>query len=100
MKGLNFVKIGTKDKEFILAFKTLGDINRYRIFRSLMKKKNMTVSDIAKTLNISSPLTSQHLKLFLLKGLLNKNKQSREAYYSLNLDEPSVRSIIKVLPIN
>ncbi|OGE78193.1 MAG: hypothetical protein A2751_03485 [Candidatus Doudnabacteria bacterium RIFCSPHIGHO2_01_FULL_46_14] len=89
-----------KNRELVLVFKTLGDINRYRIFRSLIEKKHMVVSNIAKTLSISMPLSSQHLKILTLSGLVNKKKHGRSVYYFLNLDNWSVRSIIKVFPIN
>lgn len=93
------MKKDKKNQEFVLALKTLGDINRYRIFRSLIKKQNMQVSDIAKTLNISMPLASQHLKILMLSRLFNKKKHGRRVYYFLNLDNPNVRSIVKVFTI-
>jgi len=95
MKKADKIKENT---EFVLTFKTLGEINRYLIFRSLIRKKNMLVSEIAKTLKISMPLTSQHLKILVLTGLLDKKKDGRRVYYFLNLDNPSVKSIIKIFP--
>lgn len=89
-----------KNRELVLAFETLGDVNRYRIFRSLIEKKHRTVSDIAKTLGISMPLASQHLKILVLSGLLSKKKYGRKVYNFLNLDNSSVRPIIKIFPIN
>ena len=86
------------DIRLVLAFKTLGDINRYRIFRSLIGigKKDMLVSKIAQTLGISIPLASQHLKILMLNGLLNKQKHGRRVYYFLNHRSPNVISILKV----
>ena len=74
-------------------FKILGDTNRYRIFEMLGKRTRITVSDIAKVLDVSIPLASQHLKVLEQGGMLEKEKQGQKVYYKLSMDNVIARSI-------
>ncbi len=78
-----------------LIFKILGDKNRYRIFEMLNKHPKLTVSDIAKILKISIPLSSQHLKILEQGGILEKEKQGQKVYYKLGTGNRIAKSIIK-----
>ncbi len=77
------------------VFKILGDTNRYRIFEMLSKYPKLTVSDIAKILKISIPLSSQHLKILEQGGILQKEKKGQKVYYKLRADNRIAQSIIK-----
>jgi len=76
-------------------FKILGDTNRYRIFEMLVKHPQLTVSDIAKILKISVPLSSQHLKILEQGKMLQKEKHGQKVYYQLKADNKIAQSIIK-----
>jgi len=76
-------------------FKILGDTNRYRIFEMLGKRKQISVSDIAKVLKISIPLASQHLKILEQAKMLKKEKQGQKVYYSLSPENKIASSISK-----
>jgi DNA-binding transcriptional ArsR family regulator len=75
-------------------FKILGDTNRYRIFEILGKKRKLTVSDIAKILDISIPLSSQHLKILEQGDILEKEKVGQKVFYKLQPDNKIANSII------
>ncbi|MBI5530228.1 MAG: winged helix-turn-helix transcriptional regulator [Candidatus Doudnabacteria bacterium] len=77
-----------------LIFKILGDTNRYRIFEMLGKSNRLAVSDIAKILKVSIPLTSQHLKILEQGGILEKDKQGQKVFYKLRADNAIAQSII------
>ena len=74
-------------------FKILGDTNRYRIFEMLGKQKRLAVSDIAKVLDISIPLASQHLKILEQGRMLEKEKVGQKVFYKLRADNRIARSI-------
>jgi ArsR family transcriptional regulator len=78
-----------------IIFKILGDTNRYRIFEMLGKGKIITVSDIAKVLDISIPLASQHLKLLEQAGMLEKEKRGQKVYYKIRTNNLMAQSISK-----
>jgi DNA-binding transcriptional ArsR family regulator len=63
----------------------------------LATEHRISVSSVAKVLNISVPLASQHLKILLQNGLLEKEKLGQRAYYQLKRNNPIVGSIIKVI---
>ncbi len=85
-KGFN----GTDQR---VIFKILGDTNRYRIFEMLGKQKMISVSDIAKVLEISIPLASQHLKILEQSHMLEKERQGQKIYYRLKADNKIAGSI-------
>ncbi len=76
-------------------FKILADTNRYCIFQTLTKYPKLIVSDIAKILDISIPLASQHLKILEQGGILEKEKLGQKAYLKLRGDNRIAQSIIK-----
>ena len=78
-------------------FKILGDTNRYRIFEMLGEKKKITVSDIAKILKVSVPLTSQHLKILEQAKILRKEKLGRTVYYTIQTKNKIAMSIFKTV---
>ncbi len=86
-----------KNIKLTLIFKTLSEVNRCKIFWMLATEDKMSVSSAAKVLNISLPLASQHLKILLQNGLLEKEKKGQEVYYQLNRENPFVAPLIKVV---
>ncbi len=86
-----------KNIKLTLIFKTLSEVNRCKIFWMLATEDKMSVSSAAKVLNISLPLASQHLKILLQNGLLEKEKIGQKVYYKLNRSNPFVGPLIKVV---
>lgn len=85
-------------KEFLLtnSFKALSDINRHRIFQLLSNHDQMAASDIAEALNISRPLTSQHLKILEQTQLFKKKKVGQHKFYRLNRQNSFVLMLLKM----
>jgi ArsR family transcriptional regulator len=79
------------------VFDALGDANRCNLFRVLIKKDSLNVTDAASILDISVPLVSQHLKILESNKLLLREKRGREVFYSVNLKDPLVKAISKVV---
>lgn len=76
-------------------FKVLSDTNRYRIFEMLTAQPRLAVSDVAKVLDVSVPLASQHLKILEHASVLEKEKQGQRVYYKLRRDNKTAQSIFQ-----
>mgnify|MGYP001566610291 CR=1 FL=1 len=85
------------DKSMAAAFKVLSDVNRYRIFRILAEQPKLSVSSIAKILNISLPLASQHLKILVHANLLCKERSGKKVFTKLEYENPFVQAVVKVI---
>jgi DNA-binding transcriptional ArsR family regulator len=85
------------DKNMAAAFKVLSDVNRFRIFRILVEHPEITVSDIARILDISLPLASQHIKILAHAGLLQKKRVGKKVFPKLKNDNPFVKAAIKTI---
>jgi len=69
----------------ITAMKALGEENRLRILRMLLKKQ-CSVNEIAETLGITQYNVSKHLRVLSEAGLLDKEKQGQQRLYALASD--------------
>ena len=73
-------------------FALLGDPNRYRIFDYLSSlDEGAHVGDIARSLKLKEPATSQHLKALRDAGLLNRERSGQQVFYSIS---PNARRTI------
>lgn len=94
-KELTQIRKTFNDTEQRTIFKILSDANRYRMVKILNKYSQLAVSDIAKILNISIPLASQHLKILEQGNVLEKKKQGQKVHILLKKDNVIVKAIIK-----
>ena len=85
------------DIKIAAAFKVLSDVNRYRIFRILAEQPKLTVSTIAKILDISLPLASQHIKILTIANLLQKERVGKKIFPKLEQANPLVPAIVKTI---
>lgn len=85
------------DQTMVITFKALSDVNRYRIFRILTEQPKLSVSTIAKILNISLPLTSQHIKILVQANLLEKERAGKNIFSKLEHDNPVAEVVVKTI---
>ncbi len=82
--------INDKDTEEKLeeTFKALSNPNRLKIVYILSNKedKTVTVTEIAKKMNISQPAASQHLKILKTAHIVQCNKKGNNIYYKINIE--------------
>lgn len=83
------------DRDLASIFKSLGEINRFRIFKLVMAAPMITVSAVAKILDISVPLASQHVKLLEAAQLLTKIRSGKIVHLQLNLENPVVDEVVQ-----
>lgn len=82
------------------TFAALSDPNRQKII-DLLKKKEMSVSDIAAYLNITGATLSHHLDVLKRADLISSRRDGQRILYSLNLSvvEDITEKIAKFLNI-
>jgi DNA-binding transcriptional ArsR family regulator len=74
-------------REIARYFYALKDVLRLRILITLAGHGEMTVTELARTLRVSQPLVSFHLRPLRLIELVQVRRVGREVYCSVNLSE-------------
>jgi DNA-binding transcriptional ArsR family regulator len=74
-------------REMARYFYALKDVLRLRILVTLAESGEMTVTELARSLHVSQPLVSFHLRPLRMIGLVQVRRAGREVYCSLNLPE-------------
>jgi DNA-binding transcriptional ArsR family regulator len=89
--------LAREDDRLPIIFAALGDPRRCKIFRSFLKRDRLCVSDISRTLGISMSLASQHLKVLEITRLVDREREGRAVYFTLNTGDEFVRALIKAV---
>ena len=87
------------DKNMAAAFKVFSDVNRYRIFRILADKPKISITNIAKILNISLSLVSQHVKILVHANILQKERSGKNVFPKIEFSNPFVRAVAKTIQL-
>ena len=96
-KVKNFGK-GVEDTHSLCSvFSVLGDKNRFKIMKYLVKKKEMCVGELAKVLNVSVSAVSQHLRILEMSGLVSCRKDGQMMCYSPRIYNQQVQKIISLM---
>lgn len=66
------------------TFAALADPNRQRIIKCL-KKSELPVSEIAKSVKITLATLSHHLDILRRAGLVSSRREGRQIFYELNM---------------
>jgi len=85
------------DKIMAGIFKALSDINRYRIFRLLAVYPDLSISDIARIINISLPLASQHIRVLTHANLIKKERNGKMILPKLEQNNNFVQAVVKII---
>lgn len=64
--------------------KGIGSSARYQILNSLLKGP-LTVGEVVKSVKLSQPAVSQHLKTLKACQLVSDQKRGKEVFYSVNV---------------
>lgn len=83
------------------TFQALSEPNRQKIL-DLLKKGEMSVSEILEHLKVTMPTLSHHLDILKRSDLISSRREGQQMIYSLNLSvlEEITEQIIKFLKIN
>lgn len=80
-----------------LIFGALADPRRYRIFRLLLRHRNLCVTEVAKVFKISVPAASQQLRILERTGLIRRERICQSVCYEIKPGNPLAGSILKYL---
>lgn len=92
-------KVEPSQEELALceAFRILGDWNRYRMVKTLIKAKELCVSDLSKIVGISMSATSQHLRILEMSGLVESERMGQTICYKPLISHSKVKALIKLI---
>lgn len=90
------LKLTTNEERFVFAMQLLGDKTRYKIFKLLMSRDEMCVSDIATELGVTVSAVSQQFRNFELVGLVDKQRMGQKICYMLKNDDDLVEALVKL----
>lgn len=90
-------EIATDDEQLPFIFNALSDMGRYRIFKLLLQRHDLCVTDVANVLGISLPAASQQLHIMELSGLVKKERMGQMMCYCIREEDPVVKSVIKMI---
>jgi len=79
-------------------FSALGDPTRYHIVKLLIRRPELCVSEVAKSVGISTAGISQHMKVLEQSGLVKPERMGQKTCYRLRLeagDNQTLLSLIK-----
>jgi len=78
-------------------FRVIGDSTRLKIMQLLLSQEGLCVGEVAEKLDISTPATSQHLKLLELHGLLEPVRYGQRICYQPNKSNEDTLRLINTI---
>jgi ArsR family transcriptional regulator len=72
----------------------LGEAARLRIVIALLAAGELSVGDLAATIGLAEPATSQHLRILRAERMVRSRRQGRTVFYAL--DDDHVRELVEV----
>lgn len=87
------LELSHAEERLVYAMHLLGDKTRFKIFKLLMTRKDMCVSEIAAELGITLSAVSQHFRSFELIGLVEKERMGQKICYILKNDDQLVKEL-------
>ena len=78
----------TADLHCADCFRSLGVPTRIEIFKYLAKRKRASVGEVVDTIGLTQPTISYHLKEMTVGGMLDRKKEGKTVYYSINVKCP------------
>lgn len=91
------MNIPSNDLNLIRIFDALADPGRLKIFKLLINKRDVCVSDVAEIMKISVPAASRQLKILETAGLARRIRNGQMICYVINQSDPIVKAIKKFL---
>ncbi|MEK7120087.1 MAG: metalloregulator ArsR/SmtB family transcription factor [Patescibacteria group bacterium] len=81
-------------KQLERIFKGLANRRRLAIIKILLKRKVMTVAEIAGEINLSFTSTSKHLAILRQLDIVDCQQKSLSVYYSISKSLPEVVQLL------
>ena len=74
------------NKELVKIFKAMGNDRRFMILRHILVSKELTVSQIAKKIDLSFKSVSRHLSVLSNAGMVEVRQANLNRFYSIKSD--------------
>lgn len=71
-------------RQIVRISKALGDENRFRIFRTILERGEISCKEITELFPLSQPTISHHLKILTESGLIAIRKEGQWSFFSIN----------------
>ena len=84
-----------KVEKVAFILKTIGHPVRLAIIDILMHQEKISVNEICEMLELEQSLVSHHLNNMKVKGILESDREGKNIFYSLKLQE--VRTVIECM---
>ena|SRR3990167_9725852 len=78
-------------------FSALSDQRRYQMVKLLLKRNDLSVSQIAKVFRTSISAASQQLKYLELSGIIKRVRQGQRIQYEIKEDDLLVKDLLKLI---
>lgn len=82
-------------QERVRILDALGDQNRFMIFKLLLTKKDICVSEVAHQLDMSVAGASQHLKILEHAGVVRPERRGQTICYRVQRQHSFIRALVK-----
>lgn len=79
------------------VFEALSNSTRLKIFRLLLKEKDICVTDVAHVLGVSVPAISYQFRILEMVGLVEKERMGKMTCYKLKKKDSMVRKITRIV---
>ena len=83
------------NRELVKVFKAIGNERRFLILKHLFSKKELTVGEISKLINLSFKSVSRHLAILYSASLIDVRKVNLNHIYFI--DNEAAKEFIKFL---
>ncbi len=95
------VKIKHDINQLAEMFKSIGHPERLQIINLMCINCNdkLSVKSIYETLNLEQSIVSRHLGIMKRSGLMNKEVEGRNTYYTLNASSPAYSCALNLFSI-
>jgi len=84
-----------EDGKLPMVFAALSDFGRFRMFKILMRHRDVCVTDVSRIFDISVPAASQQLKILEMTGLAKRERMGQMTCYMVNRENPVAASIAR-----
>ena len=90
-------KLEGSEDHLAFIFEALSNSARLKIFRLLLRQKDICVTDVARILGVSVPADSYQFHIIELVGLVEKERMGKMICYKLKKEDPMVRKIMRIV---
>lgn len=97
MNRLQATTISNQEERLVFLMQLLGDKTRYKMFKLLLTRDGLCVSQIAEELNVTTSAISQHFRQFEMIGLVDKNRDGQRLCYALRTEDKLIKDLTQII---